>query len=452
MTEKINERLSGGVAQLSAASGADGPAVTPEIVPIGEGEVTEGQSGEKLYWPESTLREATQQGAFDDAKLLKGRPDVGHKDIRSQASPDEIAGGAGTFEYESGRGPVSSDGTVIDEHLGKLIDHGLVEISADFTDLEVGEYDPEHDARPVKSVGGVPYITILDRGASSGASISAGRAEQLGFNPDTESGDGDGEGENEDEGDEQTSDEGADTSTGSNEDTDSNMADQDKIEELHEQLAAVREEKAQVESERDSLKTEKESLEEKTENLESEVEEKESKLSEKEEKLDEMEDELDEAQSEAEFSRRQAALIAVGGNEAAAETLVDSDRSADDLAEMALDSEFGPEVLPSTEDEDTDEEQLSPMDRLNEQLAQSPAQRGQSPGDDDEEATPPDEEQLAAAEDRAFEVMDSSDVMTASSEDLSGREYLRQYKGVDPAQVGSVEQLRAKLNGEGGDA
>lgn len=448
MTETLNERLSGGVAQLSAASDADAPAVTPEIVPIGEGEVTEGLSGKKLYWPESTLREATRQGAFDDAKLLKGRPDVGHKDINSQASPDEIAGGAGSFEYEPGRGPVSSDGTIVDEHLGKLIDHGLVEISADFTDLEVGEFDEERGARPVESVGDVPYITILDRGAAEGASISTGRAEQLGFNPDSDAaGDDDTESTDSDAADPAESGRDADADSGTDDtDTDdptSPMTDDpnDRIQELQEQLAAVKQEKQQAESQAEELESE-------LDETESELEATSEELEAKEETIEEKEARLEDLESEAESFGRVLAHRLAGE---------DSPFTPDELAERYSTNELAEKVV-TTEglaDEDARaSDDYDPVAAVQEQLAQPPAHRGGDPGETTDETTTGEltEEQLAAADDRAFEVLDSTGITEASQQGKSPREYVRDTHGVDPAAVDSASELRSRVESNGGDA
>jgi TolA-binding protein len=170
------ETLAGGIASIDE----DDEDQQVRIVPIGEGDVTRGGSEKKTYWDRETLRAGVENGAFDDAKLLKGRPGEGHKDMLEQADPDEIVGGAGSFEYENGVGPVSEDAEVLDDHLANLVEAGLVEVSPDMWRV-LGEYDEELGAYRVDEILDVPYITILDRGASEGASIEAkSSAEALG--------------------------------------------------------------------------------------------------------------------------------------------------------------------------------------------------------------------------------------------------------------------------------
>lgn len=165
--EKHAETLAGGVASFDEDDDKDRQV---RIVPLGEGDTTRGGSGKETYWDREVLKEGVESGAFDDAKLLKGRPGEGHKDMLEQADPDEIAGSAGTFEYEDGVGPVSENAEVLDDHLADLVDAGLVEVSPDMWRV-LDEYDEELGAYRVEEILDVPYITILDRGASAGASI-----------------------------------------------------------------------------------------------------------------------------------------------------------------------------------------------------------------------------------------------------------------------------------------
>lgn len=176
--------MRGGVAQLADAPDSDDDVFRPEIVPVGEGEVTVGQSKKKSEWGRSALKAAVEQGAFDNAKLLKGRPGPNpHKPITEQAPPDEIVGSTGTFRYEDGRGPVSNgDGVVTDDHIASLIDHGLVEISPDaFRTL--GDYDEAladgEGAYPVEEIIDVPWMTIIDKGAGQNAELGEAEAEAL---------------------------------------------------------------------------------------------------------------------------------------------------------------------------------------------------------------------------------------------------------------------------------
>jgi len=164
--EEHAETLAGGVASIDE----DDEDRKVRIVPLGEGDTTRGGSGKETYWDREVLKDAVDSGAFDGAKLLKGRPGEGHKDMLEQADPDEIVGSAGEFEYEDGVGPVSENAEVLDDHLADLVDAGLVEVSPDMWRV-LGEYDEDLGAHRVDEILDVPYITILDRGASAGASI-----------------------------------------------------------------------------------------------------------------------------------------------------------------------------------------------------------------------------------------------------------------------------------------
>ena len=178
--EENIETLSSGVAALVDGADDQDDSYQARVVPIGEGDITRGGSGKETYWDAETLREGVESGAFNGAKLLKGRAGAGHKSMLDQADPDEIVGKVPSFDYEDGVGPVG-DGDLLDEHLAKLVDHELLEVSPDMWRV-LGEYDEELSAYRVDEIIDVPYITLLDRGASEGASISPaeGDAEALG--------------------------------------------------------------------------------------------------------------------------------------------------------------------------------------------------------------------------------------------------------------------------------
>ncbi|QBI90013.1 putative prohead protease protein [Halobacterium phage ChaoS9] len=183
MNPEKHERLSSGVATvveaLAEGSDEDDDVYEVRIVPIGEGDVTTGQSGEPTHWDRETLLQAVEQGAFDGAKLLKGRPGEGHKEMLDQADPDEIIGGVDEWTYEEGVGPVGH-GKVLDERMAKLIDHDLVDVSPDMFRLLDG-YDEELGANTVDEILDVPYITVLDRGAAPSNTIDPATAEALGL-------------------------------------------------------------------------------------------------------------------------------------------------------------------------------------------------------------------------------------------------------------------------------
>ena len=186
MNPEKHERLSSGVATVveALAEGGDenDDVYEVRIVPIGEGDVTTGRSGEPTHWDRETLLQAVEQGAFDGAKLLKGRPGEGHKEMLDQADPDEIIGGVDEWTYEEGVGPVGH-GKVLDERMAKLIGHDLVDVSPDMFRLLDG-YDEELGANTVDEILTVPYITVLDRGAAPSNTIDPATAEALGLPAD----------------------------------------------------------------------------------------------------------------------------------------------------------------------------------------------------------------------------------------------------------------------------
>lgn len=216
----------------------------------------------------------------------------------------------------------------------------------------------------------------------------------------------------------------ADTSMGSNNDDEPTKA------ELREQLAAVKAEKAQVEDE-------KETLEEQTDELEETIEEKESEVEKREEELNEKEEKIETLEEDTEHFRRRLALEATNGNESAADMLVNSDRSMDDLAESAAES-GGYEL-----DDDSDN---SYAQQVEEQLAASPAQRGESPSDDDPSGGSPSEEQLARADELAYDVLSGSDIRrVGDGEQLAPRELAEEKTGLDFTQIESRDELQRKM-------
>ena len=119
------ERLAeAGFARIDGEDEDDTDTYSARLIPIGEGDITSGGSKKKTYWDQETLREGVESGAFDGAKILKGRPGSGHKPMLDQADPDNIVGSAGEFEYKDGVGPVADDADLLDEHLAQLVDTG----------------------------------------------------------------------------------------------------------------------------------------------------------------------------------------------------------------------------------------------------------------------------------------------------------------------------------------
>lgn len=426
MASDTHERLASGI----AAKTSEADATEVRIIPIPEGERTTGLSGEETVWPRETLKESVDRGVWQGAKLLKARPTPEqHKEgVYTPAGPDEIVGKVTDATYEDGVGPVLS-ASLLDEHLAKLVEHDLVTVSPDLT-RELDEYDEQLQAKPAAAINDVPYVTILDVGASSGASIEPATAEALGVHPDrlAAPGSGDGSGEqNPDSDDDDDVESPSDEPAEPGRDSDTDMTDE-KIQELQEQLAAARQET-------DELREEKESLESETDELESE-------LSEKEQKLEDLEDEKasleDENQS---FGRVLAARVAG-----------DSPLDADSLAERYTVEELADTVVKHeglADEEARSSDDYDPIAQVQEQLAQAPAHRGQTPeGGEGGNLT---EEQLAAADGLATSVLAMQDVQRAQNEQLSPREYVKREHDVDPAQYDDEQALRAAVESAGGE-
>ncbi|AUV81264.1 hypothetical protein C2R22_05965 [Salinigranum rubrum] len=482
-------------------------------MPIPEGETTTGLSNEPTYWGRDVLKNAVESGAFDGAKLLKSPGGVGHKEMEALADPDNIVGSVEGARYEEGVGPVL-DGDLLDEHLSTLVDKGLVGVSPDLY-RTLGEFDDDLEAAPAEEILDVPYITILDRGASDGATIEPASAEALAASPagrflQATGSDADqlasshtlrfdAYGEmfgdefldaavsnlnaidgvsamrsktNTDptllamvspdavdtldtlneriitaledtpfevyedfdwldrvsdrlaagDDDEQASDEGAESSTGST-DTTPSMGDEPTKEELREQLAEVKAELNEKDEQIDDLESSKEELE--------------SEVESKDERIETLE-------TNDRVTRELLATRLVEGSAADPELIVNSDEDTEVLAEKFAEAND----IELDEDDDT-----SPVEAVMEQLAESPSLRG---GGDPSKNGPGrgtlSEEDEERAEQLANSVMTMRDVQKASTEQLSPREYVKTHKGVDPADHSTEASLRAAMkNGDGGE-
>lgn len=496
MTPDAHERLASGI----ATGQAEDETFSVQIVPIPEGETTVGLSEEATYWPRETLKAAVDDGVFQGSKLLKSPGGEGHKEMFDLADPDNIVGRVTGAEYQDGVGPVL-EADLIDEQMARLVEHDLVGVSPDmFRDL--GEYDEQLEAAPATRIHAVPYVTILDRGASPDATIKPAQAEALAASDAGQYllGDGDGEGATDDD---SPGDEGGDvtgdgsgegespgesvpgeTDTGSAggdnapgpgpgadgpdggegageedsegptgaaasadspvdaDDDDTSMGNNDpneRIQELQEQLAAAKQENEQ-------LRDDKDDLEEETSELEETIEEKEERLDETESELEQTEEELEAKSEEAETFRRSLAERVAQESPLSAEQILDSDMSTEDLAESVVNHEG------LDEDEDGDK---SPTELVAEQLASSPAQRGDQADEEPEGGTSPDEEQLAAANEWAYEALTGSDIARLGDEEqLSPRDLAEEKTGVDPAECGSRGEFKRKADAaavDGGD-
>lgn len=496
------ERLApneGGFARLTSEDSDedDTDTYSARIIPIGEGDTTTGGSGKETNWDREVLRDAVEKGAFDGAKLLKGRPGDGHKPMLDQADPDNIVGQVGSFEYVDGVGPVSEDADIIDEHIAQLVDHGLIEVSPDMF-RELGEYDEELGAYNAENIIDVPYITLLDSGASGSASIEPATAEALGVDPRAEVV-------------EQLSqlftltfraygemfgDEFLDaavenlesitgvsaTRTSSNTDPELQATiDRDAVEsldDLNDQIidalegtpfeqsdsydwieevaweglgdGSISDERAESRAGSDDSKTDNTNstmpddddlheqlaeIRQERNALEEEREDLQEQLADKEETIDEYKDEIEQLEEERdELQEDVEPLVEMLADLAAQDSALPSDKLAERFGAGEL-----VEMLAEDAgwDEDSDE---APVEKVREQLAGSPSPRGEGNGDDQV-----DDDDLEQAEQLAGEVMSASDRISQNGQ--SNVEFLRQEYDVDPAEYNDVEQLRAAKNG-----
>ena len=180
MSDPTHERLSSGIARLADGETPDSYDVS--IVPIPEGAETTGLSGIPSRWDRDVLKDATDRGTWQGAKLLKSPGGTGHYEWDEQPPPDAIVGEVTGGEYSESVGPVL-DATLLDEHLAALVDRDLVSVSPDLNRTLSDEPD-EDGVKSVESIDSVDYVTILDKPASPGASIQPATAEALGMHPD----------------------------------------------------------------------------------------------------------------------------------------------------------------------------------------------------------------------------------------------------------------------------
>ncbi|WP_330633710.1 hypothetical protein [Halocatena halophila] len=413
-----HDRLAAGVAGSDTNSSSD-DAYPTRIVPVGEGDTTVGLSGKETYWDRDTLKKAVEQGAFDGAKILKGSSGDGHKDMLSLADPDSIIGSVDSWRYEDGVGPVG-EGPVLDEHMAKLIEHGLIEVSPDMW-RELGDYDEDLEAYRVDQLTSVPYLTLVDRGAGNRTVIEPARAEALGFT----------EWEDESESAEPAE---------SGRDTDNSEQDMTNKEELQEQLAAA---KAELEQKEEAI----ENHEEQIQQLEESKSELESDLTEVKETVEEKDERIDTLESENKPLRQMLSERVADGAALSPEQVADSNLTNEELADSIVENDNLRDAV-----EDGDEK--SAVELVSEQLAAAPALRGETSNDDDTTAGADglDEEQLSAANDRAYELISGNDIMNSDFDQMSPREYVRQYKDIDPADYSSRQALRNAFKRKGGDA
>jgi len=190
-----HEQLAEGVGSVLAGDDDDSPGRRVRIVPIGEGDITRGASGDVKRWPREALKAAVDDGTLDGALIVKGEGgESPHFPLDEQVPPENILGKVDEWTYEDGTGPVGH-ADLADEDIADRIELGLLDVSAD---LFHNVADPDADVMDVSEIVGMPRVTVLEHGASHSASIEADTAAALGLDPDEYAADqtpGDGAGD-----------------------------------------------------------------------------------------------------------------------------------------------------------------------------------------------------------------------------------------------------------------
>jgi predicted nucleic acid-binding Zn-ribbon protein len=495
-----HEQLADGVGSVLAGDGDDAPGRRVRIVPIGEGDITRGESGDIKRWGREALQAAAADGTLNGALIVKGTGGENpHFPLDEQVPPENILGRVDDWEYEEGTGPVGH-ADLADEDIADRVELGLLDVSADiFHDVA----DPEADVLDVSEIVAMPRVTILEYGASHSASIEADTAAALGLDPDEYAsqqspgdGDGDGDGDADVAGDDagagveqnalrrwlkrgrelltppddvdsagaalaganaeglaaaaQASGEFDETTQNNIEttgaatdssdtpsdtpvdqpnptfDTDP-MTDDDP---LQEQLAEARERIASLESDLSEKDDE-------IEQLQADLDDKDDEIDQLRSAKEDAEGDLEQLREEIQPWQEMLAEIATGGSMLAPEHVAAS-QSFEQLSERVL-QEFA--------DEDDD---ASPMDRLQAQLSDTVRARGDGPSDPETDRLT--DEQRAQADSLAQSVMNVDDLKQAETEGLAPREYVRQRYDIDPVAADSEAELRRKkATANGGD-
>ena len=449
MTDDRREVLSHGFGALTEDQKKDRLAQEIRINPIGEGDISTGDSGVPTYWDADTLRQAVEAGAFDGAEIVKGRGGTDpHFPLDEHVPPENKLGRVDEWEYQEGVGPVGY-AEIVGEEIAEQIQLGLLDVSADMFRV-LGDEDEELGAHRVEEILAVPRITILDHGASHSAFIEPVQAEALGLNPDafevvdddvsdkqenilrqmwhglSEYFGTDVSDSNEVYNDanrlthyEDTSEGGDEIKAESNEVNDSNMT-EEKIEELRSKLRE-REDKVS------DLENEVEELNESVESLEDDMSEKEEKLEEANEALESKDEEIEQLQEHVTpMKELMAEIVAADSELLTAETVA----SKYDL----------PELVDLLSASDGDDEELSYTEKVKEQLSQSVNPRGDAEPEPDMT-----DEEIEQLEDMAFSALTARDLREADMSELSAAEYVQDRLGVDVSEAKNERDLRQRV-------
>lgn len=158
-----------GFASLADADGTDEP-YTVHGVAIGEGDVTNGASGNRTYWPAETL-----EASADDLEGKKIVDDSEHDDLKATQPPvSSILGEVTRSSYKPGVGVVF-EGEIDDSDVASLVENGRVDVSpALFRSL--GEHDESMGAQPAEEIHKWRDLSVVSEGAAPSNSIQPGAA------------------------------------------------------------------------------------------------------------------------------------------------------------------------------------------------------------------------------------------------------------------------------------
>lgn len=445
MTHDNREVLNEGFGAVSESEDEERLATEIRIVPIGEGDITEGDSGTPTFWDRETLRRAVEAGAFDGAEIIKGRGGTDpHFPLDEHVPPENKLGRVESWEYEDGVGPVGFTEIVSDE-IAERVELGLLDVSADMFRV-LGEEDPEIGAHRVEEILAVPRITLLDRGASASASIEPIQVEALGLNPDQFDYDDEPMTEQNmlhemwqklsDYFGQEASDSNQVYNTVdnvSNHEDKSDVGDevdanepQNTLNMSEDEIQELRQKLRDRESEMSDTKEEVESLNEKIEDLESDISGKEEQLEEYSQAVEDKESEIEELQGFVEPMEEMMAEIVAADSELL-------------TAETVAEKYTLPELVDLLAASDDDSDDKSYTEKVKEQLAQNVQPRGDGQVDDTPTVTP---EEM---DDMAYEALTARDLQAAERTGLAPAEYLQEAYGVNVAEAQSGTHLRQKV-------
>lgn len=157
-----------GFAALADAD--DDEPFTVHGVALGEGDITEGASGTRTYWPRETL-EAAAEG-LAGKKIVD---DSEHDDLEATQPPvSAILGEVTKATYKPDVGVVF-EGEIDDSDVAALVENGRVDVSPALF-RELGEFDDDRDAHPATNIRKWRDLSVVAEGAAPSNSIQPGVA------------------------------------------------------------------------------------------------------------------------------------------------------------------------------------------------------------------------------------------------------------------------------------